>query len=98
VAVADHQPVPALVDLVGIAGDVGVDLGLQRDRQHPPRALPEQHVQVQAQLGWSASSATTLSIAALLPRRRCLAGVLPIGQGGRHAASSCQGLIHRFRR
>jgi hypothetical protein len=51
VAVADHQPVPALVDLVGIAGDVGVDLGLQRDRQHPPRALPEQHVQVQAQLG-----------------------------------------------
>ena len=28
----------------------------------------------------------------------CLAGVLPIGQGGRYAAFSCQGLIHRFRR
>src|ERR687895_2314009 len=36
---------------VGVAGDVGVDLGLQRDRQHPPCALPEQLVQVQAQLG-----------------------------------------------
>src|SRR5918999_116500 len=28
----------------------------------------------------------------------CRAGVLPIGQDGRYAAFSCQGLIHRFRR
>jgi hypothetical protein len=51
VAVAAHQPVPALVDQPGMGGDVGVDLGLQRHRQHPPRALPKQLVQVQAQLG-----------------------------------------------
>ncbi len=36
VAVADHQPVPVLVDLIGVGVDVGGDLGLQRRRQHLP--------------------------------------------------------------
>jgi hypothetical protein len=32
VPVADHQPVAVLVDQFGVGGDVGLDLGLQRDR------------------------------------------------------------------
>ena len=51
VAVADHQPVAVLVDQLGVRGDVGLDLGLQRRRQHPPGALAEQLVQVGGQLG-----------------------------------------------
>ena len=51
VAVATHQPVATLVCQRGVGGDVGVDLDLQRHRQHPPCALPKQLVQVQAQLG-----------------------------------------------
>jgi hypothetical protein len=51
VAVADHQPVTVLVDQLGVAGDVGLDLGLQRHRQHPPGALAKQLIQVQGQLG-----------------------------------------------
>jgi hypothetical protein len=47
-AVADHQPVAMLVDLSGVGGDVGVDLGLPRHCQHSPCALPEQLVQLQA--------------------------------------------------
>ena len=40
VAVAHHQPAPALVPLASQLGQVGVDLGLQRGGQHPPRTLP----------------------------------------------------------
>ena len=40
-AVAHHQPMPALVALVGELGDIGVDFGLQRLGQHPPRTLPD---------------------------------------------------------
>ena len=40
-AVAHHQPPPVLVALAGVAGDVGVDLGLQRFGQHPPGALAD---------------------------------------------------------
>jgi hypothetical protein len=40
-AVAHHQPPPALVALAGELGDVGIDLGLQRFGQHPPRALAD---------------------------------------------------------
>ena len=43
-AVAHHQPPPVVVALVGVAGDVGVDLGLQRLGQHPPGTLPHQLV------------------------------------------------------
>ena len=41
VAVADHQPVSVLVDLVGVGRDVGRDLGLQRRREHLPRAVTD---------------------------------------------------------
>jgi hypothetical protein len=51
VAVADHQPVAVLVDQLAMGGDVGLDLGLQRGRQHPPGTLAEQLVQFQGQLG-----------------------------------------------
>ena len=36
VAVAHHQPIPVIVDLVDIGIDVGGDLGLQRRREHRP--------------------------------------------------------------
>jgi hypothetical protein len=51
VPVADHQPVAVLVDQLGVGGDVGLHLGLQRDRQHPPGTLTEQLVQIGRQLG-----------------------------------------------
>ena len=41
VAVADHQPVTVLVDLVGELLDVGGDLGLQRRRQHLPGTVAD---------------------------------------------------------
>jgi hypothetical protein len=50
-AVADHQPVAALVDQLGVGGDVGLDLGLQRDRQQPAGTLADQLVQIGGQLG-----------------------------------------------
>jgi len=34
VAVADHQPVAVLVELVGAGLDIGGNLGLQRRREH----------------------------------------------------------------
>jgi hypothetical protein len=40
VAVADHQPPPVPVDLIGeLLLDVGADLGLQRRRQHLPGTI-----------------------------------------------------------
>ena len=50
-AVADHQPVAMLVDQLGVRGDVGLDLGLQRDFEHPAGTLAEQLVQIGGQLG-----------------------------------------------
>jgi hypothetical protein len=99
VAVAAHQPVAALVDQLSERGDVGIDLGLERRSQHPAGALAGQLVQAHRQLApGSLVGAYTQHVAAFLPRRRWCAGVLPTGQGGRYAAFSCQGLIHRFRR
>ena len=63
-AVAPHQPVTALVPLLHIGLDIGSHLGLQRRREHPPSALEEQLVEIQAQLRPACSSTTTLSIAA----------------------------------
>ena len=40
-AIAHHQPPPGLVALAGVAGDVVIDLGLQRLGQHPPGALAD---------------------------------------------------------
>jgi hypothetical protein len=51
VPVADHQPVAVLIDQLGMRGDVGLHLGLQRGRQHPPGTLAEQLVQIGRQLG-----------------------------------------------
>jgi len=44
VAVAAHQPVAVPVGQRGEGGQVGVDLGFQRHRQHPPGALAGQLV------------------------------------------------------
>ena len=97
VPVADHQPVALLIDQLGMRGDVGLHLGLQRCRQHPPGTLAEQLVQIGGQLGpclpvnhYTQHRGVPSSPA--LARRR-----LPTGQGGRYAALSCQGLIHKFR-
>jgi len=43
--VAHHQPVPGLIELIGQGVDVGVGLGLQRRRQHPPGTLPRDLIQ-----------------------------------------------------
>jgi len=43
--VPDHQPVPVLVDLVGVLRNVGRNLGLQRCGEHPAGALAGQLVQ-----------------------------------------------------
>lgn len=43
--VAAHQPVSLLVELVDERADVLLDLGLERRRDHPPRALPGQVVE-----------------------------------------------------
>jgi hypothetical protein len=43
-AVAHHQPAAVLVTLADVAGDVVVDLGLQRLGQHPPGTLTNQLV------------------------------------------------------
>jgi hypothetical protein len=50
VAVAHHQPPPALVPLSRMRGQLVVDLGFQRGRQHPPGALTGQLVQIGVQL------------------------------------------------
>jgi hypothetical protein len=39
VAIAHHQTVAVLVDLIGELLDVGADLGLQRRRQHLPGTI-----------------------------------------------------------
>jgi hypothetical protein len=45
-AVADHQPPATLVPLGRMRGQILIDLGFQRNRQHPPRALTHELVQV----------------------------------------------------
>jgi hypothetical protein len=39
IAVAKHQPVTRLVDLTQVGVDIGGDHGLQRRREHCPRAV-----------------------------------------------------------
>lgn len=39
VAVAHDQPPAAVVELIGVPGNVGGDLGLQRRGEHPPRTV-----------------------------------------------------------
>jgi hypothetical protein len=51
VAVTAHQAVAALIARLGTGDDVGVDLGFQRNSQHPAGTLTEQSVQVQRELG-----------------------------------------------
>ena len=48
VAVADHQPPPALIPLGGMRGQIVVDLGLQGSRQPAPGALMGQLIQAHA--------------------------------------------------
>jgi hypothetical protein len=50
VPVAHHQPMPALVPLTGRAGQVRVDLGLQRRGQHSPGTLSHDLIQHAANL------------------------------------------------
>ena len=44
-AVADHQPLAVLVDLVHERADVLIDLGLERRRDHPASALPREIIE-----------------------------------------------------
>jgi hypothetical protein len=71
----------ALVDQRGKGGDVGVDLGLERRGQHPAGALASQLVQAHRQLTPGSLVCDYTQHAAFLPRRRWLAGVLPIWSG-----------------
>ena len=95
--VAPDQPMPALVGQLLVGGKVGVDLSLQRGRQHPPSALADQLVQIAGQLGAALLVGDYTQHRGVPSRRRSPAGVLPFGHGGRYAALSCQELIHRFR-
>ena len=45
VAVADHQPVPILVDLIDELVDIGGDLGLQSGGQHLPGTVADNLIQ-----------------------------------------------------
>ncbi len=47
-AVADHEPPAVLVALLSVAGDVVIDLGLQRLGQHPAGAFADQVVDQRA--------------------------------------------------
>jgi hypothetical protein len=97
VPVADHQPVAVLVDQLSVGGDVGLDLGLQRGRQHPAGALTEQLVQIGRQLGSClvVSSYTQhrgVPSSPALARRR-----LPYRSGWKVRRALMPGLIHSFR-
>jgi hypothetical protein len=62
VAVADHELTAALVALIGQLDYIGVDFGLQRGSQHPPRTLADDLVdQGEEPLAVVPSSFTTLS-------------------------------------
>ena len=99
VTVAAHQPVATLIDQLGEGGQVKVDLGSSAAasmRRAPSRASSSRLIASSLR---AASSVTTLNMS----RRSFLAGggapaSFQPGQGGRYAAFSCQGLIHRFRR
>ena len=101
IAVAHHQAVAVLVPLGGELGDVGVDLGLQRLGQHPPRAFPhdliDQRREPSLPASWpEPSPGTTVSIGLYLPGRRANAGhcLRPqLGSPGRYTPPRP---IHRF--
>ena len=97
VPVAHHQPVAVLVDQLRVGGQVGLHLGLQRGRQHPAGALTELLVHIGRQLGSFLLVSSYTQHRGVPSSPASPAGVLPTGQGGRYAALSCQGLIHRFR-
>jgi hypothetical protein len=92
VAVAAHQPVATLV----VGGQVNVDLGLQRSCQHPARALTGQLVQAHRQLT-PGSLVCDYTQHRGVPSSPALASPASFqhGQGGRYAAFSRQGLIHK---
>jgi hypothetical protein len=96
VAVADHQPPAALVDLVGVGGQVGVHLRFQGLGQHPAGALAGQLVQVQAQLGLGLLVGDYTQHAAFLPRRRWPAGVLRSHHGWKVRRVLMLGSIHKI--
>jgi len=50
-AVADREPTAALVALIGQLGHIGVDFGLQRGSQHPPRTLADDLVDQRGAVG-----------------------------------------------
>jgi hypothetical protein len=96
VAVADDQPPAVLVDLVGVGGQVGVDLGLQRLREHPPGTLTRQLVQVQTQLGSGLGIGDYTQHAASLPRRRAHAGDSSCDDGWKVRRVLMLGSIHKI--
>jgi hypothetical protein len=96
VAVADHQPPGALIDLVGVGGQVGVHLSFQGLGQHPAGAFAGQLVQVQAQLELGLLGGDYTEHAAFLPRRRWPAGVLRSHHGWKVRRVLMLGSIHKI--
>jgi len=79
--IAHHQPPAPLVALANEPVEVGIHLGLQRLRKHPPSAFPEDLVNQRQAVG-TASSATTVGLfedygehRSYLPDRRWRAGL-----------------------
>jgi len=95
VTVTHHKAMPVVVDLVDQAGGVGVSLGLQCTSQHPPGALPTDHIQVQRKL-----RARVIIYGYSQHRRSLLAGVLSpavsLAQLGGYAAPKLRSRIHNF--
>jgi hypothetical protein len=46
VAVTHHQPAAVLVELAGVRGNVGGDLGLERGGEHPAGTIPHNLIAV----------------------------------------------------
>jgi len=96
VTVAGHEPVSVLITLVRERDDVVVDLGLESNRQHPARALPDDLIKPDAHL-----HAGIVSCYYPQHRRSFLPGLHPRSssyrfQRGRYAAPSNGWPIHRF--
>jgi len=74
-------PPAGLVPAVGEAGDVVLDLGLQRLGQHPPRPLPHDLVDQRGAIGSSGRGALITALGALENYRESMGRTFPTGVG-----------------
>ena len=102
-AVTNHQPAAVLVTVVGEPGDVGVDLGLQRLSQHPPRTLTHNLVDHRRRTRRRRSRTITISgirnyseHGTYLPDQRCRAGLAWNPQSVTREGTPPPESIHRF--